>query len=121
MISRVAMEVQRSFAASLKSDIDGLVDAVATGFSQLEAEEPEWRTQKKLVPRQWPGKVKLDVGGRKFFTTMPVLFAREGFFRALSEGVGAVERGCRRVPVHRSKSACFQAHPQPPVTPAGPA
>lgn len=57
----------------------------------------EWKRANNLVPLDLKGKVKLDVGGKKFFTTRAVLDAKKGFFRAVCEGVGAVEKdqeGC---------------------------
>lgn len=63
----------------------------------LKKEEEDWKKANNLVSPDWNGKVKLDIGGKKFYSTPSVLFAKKGFFRALSQGVGSVKRdseGC---------------------------
>lgn len=80
-----------------KKRIDVKVAEAVALFEQLEREEAEWTKASGWEPRKWTGKIKIDVGGKKFFTTMPVLSAKEGFFRALAEGVGNVQKdseGC---------------------------
>jgi hypothetical protein len=73
------MEVLEFFAEANKKQIDETVATVRNLVAKLDAAEEEWRARND-VPVNWTGKVKIDVGGKKFFTTLPVLLAKGGFF-----------------------------------------
>lgn len=91
------MNLLCAFAETNKEQIDEEIAAVKALVTQLELEEDDWRKACAVVPLNWAGKVKIDVGGKKFFTTSPVLSAKGGFFRAIAEGVCAVKKdsdGC---------------------------
>ncbi len=64
--------------AEAKRKVDSEVAQVQELWSALAKEEEEWHKASGCVPLKWSGKIKIDVGGKKFFTTMPVLRAKEG-------------------------------------------
>ncbi len=70
--------------------VDDRLQQLASAKEKLEAE------RNGVAAPRWPldkgGKVKLNVGGRIFFTTTAALSSQDGFFRVLCEGYVQVDR-----------------------------
>lgn len=76
----------REIGASCKARIDELTQIVVSEWDRLEALRQEIDVQFPRRVLEIPGKVKLDVGGKVFYTTLAALTSRPGFFRVLFGG-----------------------------------
>jgi hypothetical protein len=91
------MDEIQALADAAHADINARTKQVREEMDRLEADEKTWVSENNFVPLSWKGKVKLDIGGKKFFTTLAVLGSKEGFFQAITAGAGRVEKdneGC---------------------------
>ena len=62
-----------------KAAIDSIANDLEKEFANLKEEEMVFDTSLNLKPLEWKGRVKLDVGGVKFFTTQADLQSKKGF------------------------------------------
>ncbi len=68
--------------------IRAAVQAVRDAETDLVSRKQKTSPPKALV---LPGRVELDIGGKKFHTTAAALRSKTGFFAALCDGVGGAE------------------------------
>lgn len=62
-----------------KSALDAISSKLHKQFSDYQEEEAQFKRGLNLKPSEWKGRVKLDVGGVKFFTTQADLQSKKGF------------------------------------------
>lgn len=101
----IVMQVESSAACvRVKACIGAEIARLSSLLADFEAAEAalarqqeETRRQDGVVPLKLPARVKLNVGGKKFFVTSSGLRSQRGLLRTVCDGVGKValdEEGC---------------------------
>jgi hypothetical protein len=88
--SSPAGEALRKYVADEKARLDSLVAEYNAAETALARRVEERQRQHHWAPLEVRGRLKLDVGGKKFFTLVSTLRSKPGLLRAVCDGMGSV-------------------------------